>query len=201
MLRVSIIDGSNHGWDRCRVTFERALATDADLTLRVAGKADVLNTEALGETDVVVLGSGFMHMVGKPGAPGTYWAPELLAEEVEALKAFVSSGGGLLGLHITGWFLEAELFKLLGGSSNLHPPIEETSPISVQFVQGAHQLVEGLEDFSVENDELYLVAWSPDDEGSCDGKLGGKKSAGHVAQPLRSRTRFLLLIGPLSPEL
>ena len=172
MLRVSIIDGSNHGWDRCRVTFERASATDADLTLRVAGKADVLNTEALGETDVVVLGSGLC-IWSERRAPRTYGL-RLLAEEVEALKAFVSSGGGLLGLHITGWFLEAELFQLLGGSSNLHSSIEETKPISVQFVQGAHQLVEGLEDFSVENDELYLVAWSRR-PGSCDANWAGRE--------------------------
>jgi type 1 glutamine amidotransferase len=161
VTHLAVIDGPNHGWDRCRVSFERAMRTDTDLSLSVGEKADLLKPEALRATDVVVLGSGFMHMVGKPGAPGTHWEPELSPEEVAALTQFVSSGGGLLGLHITGWFLEGELYKLLGGSSNLHPPIEETGRVLVQFVQPAHEIVEGLDDFVVENDEVYLVAWSP----------------------------------------
>ena len=162
MTQVAIIDGTNHGWNLCRVAFERGMHSDSDLSLTLGYPRDLLKPAAIREFEVVVLGSGFMHLVGEPGAPGARWEPELTPEQSQVLLQFVASGGGFVGLHITGWFLGGELVKLLGGSANLHPPIEDTQIIPVHFEQPAHDLVRGLQEFWIENDEVYLVSWSPE---------------------------------------
>lgn len=72
----------------------------------------------------------------------------------EALKDFVSAGGGLIGLHsATASFKDnEEYFNILGGKFVSH---EEVIEFSVKPEHGTDEIFSGIEEFRV-RDELYI---------------------------------------------
>jgi type 1 glutamine amidotransferase len=160
MSRVLILRHPHHAFDVCADVIARQLGEENDLTVTVTEDEDDISTAGLADQDVVVIGSGLTHRVGAPGAPGTYYEQAFTPEQERALLAFVADGGGLIGLHITGWYLGDDLVKMVGGSANLHPPAEQTPVIDVTIADHDHAITRGVDAFSLRDDELYLPAWS-----------------------------------------
>lgn len=162
MTKAIILRHPHHGFDACADVIAATLAGRDGLELTVAGSPDLLTNGTLDSADVLIIGSGLTHRVGVPGAPGTYYAPAFTAAQEQSLLDFVAGGGGFIGLHITGWFIGGDLVSMLGGSSSVHPPAEQTQRFTVRIAEPDHEIVTGIADFDLHDDELYIPGWGPD---------------------------------------
>jgi type 1 glutamine amidotransferase len=171
--RVAVLSHPNHGFDACAATLAADLATHDDLAVTVTEDQAEL-AGGLDEYDVVVIGSGLSHRVGEPGAPDMHYVPAFRPEESAGLQRFVRAGGGFVALHITGWYLGGEDVLLVGGSANLHPPNDLTRRFTVRVDRPDHEILDGVKDFELTDDEIYQVSWSPQTEILASTPWGGR---------------------------
>ena len=157
-MKILILSGSNHGFDKSARLIGDFLATADDLDISVEDSKDAL-TSILDSFDVCVFGTGFTHTVRDDDGP-VRWEAELSPEQEDALIAFVAGGKGLVGVHGTAWNVGERAVSLLGGHANWHPP---GSTFTVNIADGDHPITDGVEDFEVE-DEIYMSAWFPEIE-------------------------------------
>lgn len=82
---------------------------------------------------------------------------DLSPAQEAGMLGFVRAGGGLLGIHnATDTFKNsAQYIQAIGGKFVSHPPQLD---IAVDYVDGAHPIVQGLPPFTV-HDELYQMEW------------------------------------------
>ena len=157
-MKILILSGTNHGFDKSARLIGDFLATADDLDISVEDSKDAL-TSILDSFDVCVFGTGFTHTVRDGDGP-VRWEAELSPEQEDALIAFVAGGKGLVGVHGTAWNVGERAVSLLGGHANWHPP---GSTFTVNIADGDHPITDGVEDFEVE-DEIYMSAWFPEIE-------------------------------------
>ena len=155
MPKVLVLSGPNHGFDKCAPIVAEALTRDASLEVTLTEDKSIL-AEGLGSYDVVVLGTGFTTLERQPDGTNKR-VPDLTLEQAQGLFAFVWGGGGLVGVHGTGWWIGGEAMKLVGGHANWHPAGLE---FPVEIADRDHPVTRGLGDFTV-TDEIYMSAWDP----------------------------------------
>ncbi len=81
---------------------------------------------------------------------------ELNEAQQQGVLQFVASGRGWVGIHCAAdtWKECDEYITMVGGKFESHPPFSE---YLVQRVQGAHPVLDGIDDFKVQ-DEFYHLA-------------------------------------------
>ena len=154
-MKVLILSGSNHGFDKSAPLIGDFLGAANDLDISLADSKDAL-ASSLDRFDVCVFGTGFTHAVRDGDGP-VRWEAELSPAQEDALIGFVADGKGLVGVHGTAWNVGERAVSLLGGHANWHPP---GSTFTVNIAAGDHPITDGVEDFEVE-DEIYMSAWFP----------------------------------------
>jgi type 1 glutamine amidotransferase len=154
-ISTIVISGDNYDWDKNFPVLVEGLGIERGIVVSVVEQSFLGNDE-LHDHDVVIFGSGFQRMVADTEGPIAY-ANELSDEESRGLLAFVSSGGGLVGIHATGWAIEGEHLELVGGHAKLHPPMSDDM-IEVRIVSRDHEITRTLDNFQVP-DECYLSVW------------------------------------------
>ena len=155
-MKVLILSGPNHGFEKSAPVIGEFLGATDDLDVALEDSKDIL-TSGLDNFDVCVFGTGFSHPVRPDDGP-IQWEPELSTEQEDALFAFVGGGKGLVGIHGTAWNIGERAVSLLGGHANWHPP---GLTFTVNIAEGDHPITAGVADFEVE-DEIYMSAWFPE---------------------------------------
>jgi type 1 glutamine amidotransferase len=131
-----------HRLDDKRAAFEAILGQTDGIDLTVTTDREALSPGRLAEYDVVV-----DYLTDPP------------EDAAEALRAFVREGGGFVGLHSAAdvsTFVEEpvdEIAALVGGRFVGHPQV---STFGVRLTAREHPILDGLEDFTIE-DEPYDV--------------------------------------------
>ena len=153
-MKILVLSGANHGFDQSAPLIAEALNAAS------AGSADLSeDKELLCSLDgygAIVFGTGFTR--GVPREDGTLdRVPDLSREQEEGLFGFVEQGGGLVGIHGTGWWIPSRAVALIGGHANWHPP---GLRFRVEIDDREHKIVAGVDDFEVD-DEIYMSAWDP----------------------------------------
>lgn len=153
-MDVLILNGDNHNFSASVPIIKGFLEADPAISVQTTDDPEALR--ALDGVDVLVFGTGFTRAV--PKDDGTVdRVPVLTPDQEEGLYAWVRSGGGLVGIHGTGWWIPARAVELVGGHANWHPP-GLTFTVSVDDT--THPVTSGLADFEV-TDEIYMSAWDP----------------------------------------
>jgi hypothetical protein len=153
-LKVLLLNGDNHNFHTCAPIVESFLSNDPALSVVVTEDREALR--ALDSFDVFVFGTGFTRAVRHDD--GTVdRLPDLTPDQEEGLNGYVHDGGGLVGIHGTGWWIPARSVPLIGGHANWHPP---GLTFDVTIDDDDHPIMKGIEDFEVE-DEIYMSAWDP----------------------------------------
>lgn len=155
-MKVFILSGPNHGFEKCAPVICEFLGAADDIDISVENNKDILTSD-LDDFDVCVFGTGFTRPVRRDDG-SVQWKPELTPEQEDALFAFVANGKGLVGCHGTAWNISERAVSLLGGHANWHPPF---TTFTVNIAEGDHPITAGVEDFEVE-DEIYMSAWFPE---------------------------------------
>lgn len=168
-MKVLILSGPNHGFEKSVPLIHEFLGTAGDLDVVLKDNKDIL-ADGLDAFDVCVFGTGFTHPV--PQADGSrVWEAELTTEQEDGLLDFVRGGKGLVGIHGTAWNIGARAVDLLGGHANWHPP---GLTFTVNVTEGEHPITADLADFEVE-DEIYMSAWFPEINILATAEWSGKK--------------------------
>lgn len=156
-MRVLLITGGRHKFYETTPIVARFLRSTGHV-VRVTRAARELSRPSLREYDAIILNT-----VRGTAEKGPYKIPDseldndFDATQKEALRAFVSDGGGLLSLHVSptscpGW---TEMLKLTGGGwvwgKSWHPPY---CRFPVVVTDPAHPIAAGLHDFEID-DEPY----------------------------------------------
>ena len=155
MPRVLVISGPNHWFDQSAAIVAESLKQSSAFDVTLTEDKSALAT-GLADYDVVLLGTGFTRTERQPD--GTVKRlPDLTEEQEQGLFEFVRGGGGLVGVHGTGWWIGGEAIRLIGGHANWHPAGLE---FTVEIADREHPITSGLDDFPV-TDEIYMSAWDP----------------------------------------
>ena len=153
-MNVLLLTGDNHNFHTSAPIIESFLSAEPGIAVKTTDDPESLR--ALDEYDALVFGTGFTRAVRRND--GTVdRTPVLTPAQEEGLYAYVQSGGGLVGIHGTGWWIPARAVQLVGGHANWHPP---GLTFRVAVDDGDHPIMAGVEDFEVE-DEIYMSAWDP----------------------------------------
>ena len=168
-MKVLILSGSNHGFDKSAPLIGDFLGAADDLDISLADSKDAL-TSSFDRFDVCVFGTGFTHAVRDGDGP-VRWEAELSPAQEDALIGFVADGKGLVGVHGTAWNFGERAVSLLGGHANWHPP---GLTFTVNVTEGEHPITADLADFEVE-DEIYMSAWFPEINILATAEWSGKK--------------------------
>lgn len=155
-MRVFILSGENHGFDESAGVIHGFLDSADDLEVRLDSDKDVLTSPSLREFDVLLFGTGFTRAVAQPDGE-VVRERDLTPAQEDGLFDFVAGGKGLVGVHGTGWWVDARAVALLGGHANWHPP---GLTFTVKIEDTSHPVTRGVSDFEVE-DEIYMSAWDP----------------------------------------
>lgn len=153
---VLILSGGNHGFAESATVIQGFLTQQPDLHVSVTQDKSVLDSPALNQTDVLVLGTGFTR--AERQADGSLARlPDLTPAQENGIFDFVAGGKGLVGLHGTGWWIGGRAVTLIGGHANWHPP---GLTFTVHLEDPTHPITQGLADFEVA-DEIYMSAYDP----------------------------------------
>ena len=155
-MRVFILAGENHGFDKSAGVIHGFLDSADDLEVRLDSDKDVLTSPSLREFDVLLFGTGFTRAVAQPDG-GVLRERDLTPAQEDGLFDFVAGGKGLVGVHGTAWWVDARAVALIGGHANWHPP---GLTFTVKIEDSSHPVTRGVSDFEVE-DEIYMSAWDP----------------------------------------
>jgi uncharacterized protein len=155
MPRVLVLSGPNHWFDQSAAIVADALQRDPSLDVTLSDDKSLL-ASGLADYDVLLLGTGFTTMQRQPDGTNKR-VSDLTEEQEQGLFAFVRGGGGLVGVHGTGWCIGGEAMKLVGGHANWHPAGLE---FTVEIADREHPITRDLGDFVV-TDEIYMSAWDP----------------------------------------
>ncbi|HEX5418048.1 MAG TPA: ThuA domain-containing protein [Chloroflexota bacterium] len=135
------------------------LVGESGADLRITDDLTALNSQELAQYQVIVNWSTFLSPT---------------AGQVDALLAAVEGGTGFLGIHgasATFWN-SVPYLELLGSRFNRHDPYKE---FTVQIDDRSHPIVEGVDDFTTE-DELYELNGGSDEfRALADGIAQGMK--------------------------
>ena len=189
-MKVFILSGPNHGFEKCAPVIGEFLGAADDIDISVENNKDIL-TSGLDDFDVCVFGTGFTRPVRLDDGH-VQWKPELTPEQEDALFAFVANGKGLVGCHGTAWNISERAVSLLGGHANWHPPF---TTFTVNIAEGDHPITVGVEDFEVD-DEIYMSAWFPEIDILATAQWADKIASDGLDQSLRRRTGLLHHPGP-----
>ena len=96
---------------------------------------------------------------------------DLTPEQERGLFDYVSGGGGLVGVHGTGWWIPSRAVPLIGGHANWHPP---GLTFEVEVDDPDHPIMEGVENFELD-DEIYMSAWDPSIHVLASARWSGKR--------------------------
>ncbi len=154
-MKALILSGPNHGFAAAVPALVEALSAGAGLQVAVTEDRNAYREP--GACDVFVLGTGFTR--GERQADGSVArVSEFTPEQEVALQDWVAGGGGLVGLHGTGWWIGGRAYDLIGGHANWHPP---GLRFPVDISDSKHAITRGLASFEVD-DEIYMCAHEPD---------------------------------------
>ena len=155
-MRVLILSGENHGFDKSAEVIHGFLDSADGLEAQLESDKEILTSPSLGEFDVLLFGTGFTRVVVGPDG-GVVRERDLTLAQEDGLFRYVAGGKGLVGVHGTAWWVDARAVTLLGGHANWHPP---GLTFTVTIEDSSHPVTRGLSDFEVE-DEIYMSAWDP----------------------------------------
>ena len=161
------------------------------LEVRLDSDKDVLTSPSLREFDVLLFGTGFTRAVVQPDG-GVLRERDLTPAQEDGLFDFVAGGKGLVGVHGTGWWVDARAVALIGGHANWHPP---GLTFTVKIEDSSHPVTRGVSDFEVE-DEIYMSAWDPAIRILASAEWSEKTHPHGVGQALRGGPRVLHDPGP-----
>jgi uncharacterized protein len=156
MIRVLVLSGTNHGFDQSAPIIAEAISKAPSVEVMFSDDKSVLASPRLQGFAAIVHGIGFTRRQRKEDGTMANLA-ELAPGEEAGLLDYVRGGGGLVGVHGTGWWIGGEPFHMVGGHANWHPAGLE---FQVHIEQPQHACVAGLADFLV-TDEIYMSAWDP----------------------------------------
>ena len=155
-MKILVLSGPNHGFDKSAAVIGDFLAQQATLQVTVSDDKALLAAPECTEYDVCVFGTGFTR--GIRLADGTIKRePDLTPDQEAGLFRFVESGKGLVGIHGTAWWIGGRAVDLIGGHANWHPP---GLTFTVNIDDPNHPVTAGVQDFAVE-DEIYISAYEP----------------------------------------
>ena len=155
-MRVLILSGENHGFDKSAEVIHGFLDSADGLEAKLESDKEILTSPSLRQFDVLLFGTGFTRAVAGPDGEVVRERDLTLAQE-DGLFDYVAGGKGLVGVHGTAWWVDARAVTLLGGHANWHPP---GLTFTVNIEDSSHPVTRGLSDFEVE-DEIYMSAWDP----------------------------------------
>ena len=120
-MNVTILSGSNHGFDKSAEVIRQFLSEQDDFTVTLTDDKEILVSDSLESCDVLVFGTGFTRTERQPDDTVAR-VPDLTPRMEKGLFRFVDGGKGLVGIHGTAWWIAGPAFDLIGGASNWHPP-------------------------------------------------------------------------------
>lgn len=155
-MKILVLSGPNHGFDKSAAVIGDFLAQQANLQVTVSDDKALLTSPQLNEYAVCVFGTGFTRATRLDD--GTIQRePDLTPDQEAGLFHFVESGKGLVGIHGTAWWIGGRAVELIGGHANWHPP---GLTFTVNIEDATHPITAGVSDFAVE-DEIYISAYEP----------------------------------------
>ncbi|MEZ4863553.1 MAG: ThuA domain-containing protein [Caldilineaceae bacterium] len=155
-MKVLVLSGPNHGFEKSAAVIGDFLGQAADLQVTVVDDKAVLTSPHLNDFDVCVFGTGFTRTSRL--ADGTVKRePDLTPAQEAGLFAFVEGGKGVVGVHGTAWWIGGRAVDLIGGHANWHPP---GLTFTVNIDDSNHPITQGISNFEVE-DEIYISAYEP----------------------------------------
>lgn len=155
-MKILVLSGSNHGFDKSAPVIAAFLSQQADMQVTVSDDKSTLAAPQLNEYDACIFGTGFTR--GSRQDDGTIKRePDLTPAQEAGLFSFVESGKGLVGIHGTAWWIGGRAVDLIGGHANWHPP---GLTFTVNIETPNHPITTGIHDFEVE-DEIYISAYEP----------------------------------------
>jgi len=156
VTKVLVLSGPNHNFAESAGLIHQFLDAQSDISATLTDDKGVLSSSELSNFDSLVFGTGFTRTVRQADGSVTREA-DLTAEQEEGLFQYVADGGGLVGIHGTGWWIGGRAVDLIGGHANWHPP---GLTFTVHIDDPSHPITAGISDFEVE-DEIYMSAWDP----------------------------------------
>ncbi len=174
----ALIGDRYHNSDYIRTALRKTLVKDLGISIDFRDEVELLNAEELkGYKLLIMLRDGMLwpggYLQGPPGSPPPaivsepslpkiepqpfYW---ITAEQGKAVKAFVTSGGGVLFYHNVTYISphNDDFRDVLGAVTEEHPPLR---PFKVKIVNREHPITRGVNDFVV-TDEQHFMAYQKD---------------------------------------
>lgn len=156
MSNVLVLSGPNHRFNESAGVIHEFLVDQPDINATLSEDKDLLTAPELSDFGCLVFGTGFTR-ARRLEDGSTLREPDLTPEQEEGLFRYVETGGGLVGIHGTAWWIGGRAVTLVGGHANWHPP---GLTFTVHIDDGDHPVTDGLADFEVE-DEIYISAYEP----------------------------------------
>ena len=153
-MKAIVLSGDNHRFNESAPVIHAFLDQQADIEADLVDDKDQLLD--LKGYDVCVFGTGFTKTTRREDG-SIERVDDLTPEQERGLFDYVTSGGGLVGVHGTAWWIPSRAVPLLGGHANWHPP---GLTFEVQIEDHAHHITADVDNFEVE-DEIYMSAWDP----------------------------------------
>jgi uncharacterized protein len=173
MADVLVVSGSGpyaDAWHRFPETSRRLAEILSDLGHRTRVTEDVeVGLADPGRCDLLVVN------IGDPAEPRP---PDRLSAVRRGLVQHVDAGRGLLGIHVSATSLTElpEWPTLLGGhwvrGRTMHPPQDLAT---VRVCAGVHPVVEGLDDFEVDDERYSYLETGPDITVLCEHEFEGRR--------------------------
>ena len=189
-MKVLVLSGENHGFEKSAEVICGFLNTAGDLEAQLDGDKNILTSPALREFDVCVFGTGFTRSFQGPDGD-IRREPDLTPEQEDGLFDYVAGGKGLAGVHGTAWWVGARAVDLLGGHANWHPP---GLTFTVNIEDRDHPVTQGISDFEVE-DEIYMSAWDPSIRILATAEWSGKPHPMAWVKPYKEGRVFYTALG------
>jgi type 1 glutamine amidotransferase len=216
----ALIGDRYHNSDYIRTALRKTLVKDAGISIDFRDEVELLNAENLkGYKLLVILRDGMLwpsgYLQGPPGSPNTpavaivsepplpniepeadYW---IKPEQGNAVKEFVSNGGGVLFYHNVTYISphNDDFRDVLGAVTQEHPPLR---PFKVKIVNRDHPITRGVNDFVVtdeqhymtyQKDPKYLLLQSVNENGLTFKDLGTSSAAGGAYDYGKGRVCYL----------
>jgi type 1 glutamine amidotransferase len=216
----ALIGDRYHNSDYIRTALRKTLVNDAGISIDFRDEVELLNAQELkGYKLLIMLRDGMLwpsgYLQGLPGSPNTpavpivsepplpniepeadYW---IKPEQGEAVKEFVSNGGGVLFYHNVTYISphNDDFRDVLGAVTEEHPPLR---PFKVKIVNREHPITRGVNDFVVTDEQhymtyqkesKYLLMQSVNENGLTFKNLGTSSAAGWAYDYGKGRVCYL----------
>ncbi len=216
----ALIGDRYHNSDYIRTALRKTLVKGLGISIDFRDEVELLNAEELkGYKLLIILRDGMLwpsgylqgpagsnasspaSIVSEPALPKIeaqpfYW---ITAEQGKAVKAFVTSGGGVLFYHNVTYISphNDDFRDVLGAVTEEHPPLR---PFKVKIVNREHPITRGVNDFVVtdeqhfmayQKDPKYLLLQSVNENGLTFKDLGTSSAAGWAYDYGKGRVCYL----------